>query len=176
MLKAQHCMRGVLHQRDQRGDPRGRAARADAGQAAGVAGERVLDIAAGSGNASARRPRAGAEVVASDLCALSRPVADNPDPRITWTEADAEALPFDDGAFDAVPSAIAATFAPHHQQSADELVRACRPGGPSGSALVPHGFIGQMFATTHPFEPATPAGAAAAAAVGRDGRTSRAAR
>jgi ubiquinone/menaquinone biosynthesis C-methylase UbiE len=51
---------------------------------------------------------------------------------ITWREADAEALPFADAAFDVVMSCVGVMFAPHHQQAADELVRVCRPGGTIG--------------------------------------------
>lgn len=132
--------------------------------AAGVrAGDRVLDVAAGTGNAAIPAAAAGAQVVATDLCpelvergrrlSVERGVA------VEWREANAEALPFEDNAFDAVLSCIGVMFAPHHQQSADELVRVCRPGGTIGLiSWTPEGFIGQLFATMKPYVPAPPAG------------------
>jgi SAM-dependent methyltransferase len=99
-------------------------------------GQRVLDVAAGSGNVAIRAAEAGAEVVASDLApenfeagqreAAARGV------RLEWVEADAEALPFADGEFDVVTSAFGAVFAPQQQVVADELLRVCRPGGTIG--------------------------------------------
>jgi SAM-dependent methyltransferase len=124
-------------------------------------GDRVLDIAAGSGNASFPAARVGAEVVASDLtpALLDAGRAEDDDPRITWTEADAEALPFDDASFDAVISCVGVMFAPHHQIAADELLRVCRPGAKIGLVnWTPEGFIGQMFATMKPYAPAPPPG------------------
>ena len=99
-------------------------------------GQRVLDVAAGSGNVAIRAASAGAEVVASDLTpenfeAGQREAAAH-GVRIEWVEADAEALPFDDGEFDVVTSAFGAVFAPRHQVVADELLRVCRPGGTIG--------------------------------------------
>jgi SAM-dependent methyltransferase len=79
---------------------------------------------------------------------------------LTWQQADAEALPFDDGEFDVVMSSVGVMFAPHHQESADEMVRVCRPGGTIANiAWTPAGFIGQMFATMKPFAPPPPPGA-----------------
>ena len=130
--------------------------------ATGIApGERVLDVAAGNGNASFPAARVGAEVVASDLtpALLEAGRVEEDDPRITWTEADAEALPFDDSSFDAVISCVGVMFAPHHQLAADELVRVCRPGGRIGLlSWTPEGFIGQMFATMKPYAAAPPPG------------------
>lgn len=127
-------------------------------------GDRVLDVAAGAGNASIPAARTGASVVASDL---TPELLDNGRRRaealgvdLTWRQADAEALPFADGEFDAVLSCIGVMFAPHHQQSADELVRVCRPGGTIGLvSWTPEGFIGQMFATMKPYAPPPPPGA-----------------
>jgi ubiquinone/menaquinone biosynthesis C-methylase UbiE len=63
--------------------------------------------------------------------------------QLTWETADAEALPYPDGEFDAVLSALGVMFAPHHQTAADELARVCRPGGTIGLASwTPAGFIG----------------------------------
>jgi SAM-dependent methyltransferase len=132
-------------------------------QATGITpGDRVLDIAAGSGNASVPAVQAGAdEVVATDLSPvlLEAGRAENDDPRITWQEADAEALPFEDASFDTVISCLGVMFAPHHQQAADELLRVARPGARIGVLnWTPEGFIGQMFATMKPYAPAPPPG------------------
>jgi SAM-dependent methyltransferase len=106
-------------------------------EACGIgSGQRVLDVAAGSGNVAIRAAQAGAEVVASDLTPenfdAGRREADARGVRVAWVEADAEALPFADGEFDVVTSAFGAVFAPHQQRVADELVRVCRPGGTIG--------------------------------------------
>jgi SAM-dependent methyltransferase len=99
-------------------------------------GQRVLDVAAGSGNVAIRAAQAGAEVVASDLTPenfdAGRREAARLGVRLEWVEADAEALPFDDGEFDVVTSAFGAVFAPNQQLVADELLRVCRPGGTIG--------------------------------------------
>ena len=125
-------------------------------------GDRVLDVAAGSGNASAPAARAGAEVVATDLspALLEAGRAEHDDPRITWREADAEALPFENASFDAVISCVGVMFAPHHQAAADEIARVCRSGARIGVvSWTPEGFIGQMFATMKPYAPPPPPGA-----------------
>jgi len=115
-------------------------------------GDRVLDVAAGSGNAAIPAAQAGASVVASDLT-----------PELLEAgrrQADAEALPFADGEFDTVMSCLGVMFTPYHQASADELVRVCRPGGTIGLLnWTPEGFIGQMFATMKPYAPPPPPGA-----------------
>jgi ubiquinone/menaquinone biosynthesis C-methylase UbiE len=134
-------------------------------EAAGVGpGDSVLDIAAGSGNASLPAALTGAEVIASDLTPAlletGRQRAAEAGATIDWVEADAEALPFADGEFDAVTSAIGIMFAPHHQAAADELVRVCRPGGSIGLiSWTPGGFIGEMFVTMRPYAPPPPPGA-----------------
>lgn len=134
-------------------------------QASGIgAGDRVLDVAAGSGNVAIPAALAGADVIASDLCPdllqRGRAIAEARGVSLSWREANAEALPFESDAFDAVLSAIGVMFAPHHQDAADELVRVCRPGGTIGLASwTPEGFIGQMFATMKPFMAAPPPGA-----------------
>jgi ubiquinone/menaquinone biosynthesis C-methylase UbiE len=124
-------------------------------------GDRVLDVAAGSGNAAIPAARAGAQVVASDLTPplLEAGKARAGDLAIRWEEADAEALPYADGTFDVVLSCLGVMFAPHHQSSADELVRVCRSGGTVGLlSWTPNGFIGQMFATMKPYVPPPPPG------------------
>lgn len=127
------------------------------------AGDRVLDVAAGTGNVAIPAAQAGADVVASDLTPelldIGRAVAEGIGAKLDWQVADAEALPFADGEFDVVVSCVGVMFAPHHQASADELVRVCRPGGRIGLiSWTPEGFIGQLFATMKPYVPAPPAG------------------
>lgn len=127
------------------------------------AGDLVLDVAAGSGNAAIPAAQTGAEVIASDLTPelmeIGQEWAAQLGVQLAWEIADAEALPYGDGEFDAVLSCLGVMFAPHHQTAADELVRVCRPGGTIGLiAWTPAGFIGQMFATMRPFVPAPPPG------------------
>ncbi|MFI0486312.1 class I SAM-dependent methyltransferase [Actinomadura sp. 9N215] len=131
-------------------------------QASGAkSGDRVLDIAAGSGNAAITAALAGADVVASDLTPelldAGREEAARRNAHLEWREADAEALPFGDGEFDIVMSCVGIMFAPHHQAAADEMVRVCRPGGTIALlSWTPEGFIGQMFATMRPYAPPPP--------------------
>ena len=133
--------------------------------AAGVsAGQRVLDVAAGAGNVAIPAARSGAEVTASDLSpdllARGKTMAEAAGLSLAWDEADAEALPYDDAAFDSVLSCVGVMFAPHHQAAADELVRVTRPGGTIGLiSWTPEGFIGQMFGVMKPFAPPPPPGA-----------------
>ena len=133
--------------------------------AAGISpGVRVLDVAAGTGNASIPAGQRGARVTASDLtpellaAGAKRPEADGLD--IEWVEADAENLPFEAESFDIVMSAIGVMFAPHHQAAADELVRVCRPGGTIALlSWTPEGMLGDLFRTMKPFAPPPPPGA-----------------
>jgi len=133
--------------------------------AAGIGpADRVLDVAAGSGNASIPAARLGARVVASDLTPelleSGRERAKQVGANIEWREADAEALPFADAEFDHVISCVGVMFAPHHELSAGELVRVCRPGGTIGLiSWTPGGFIGQMFSTMKPYQAPPPPGA-----------------
>jgi SAM-dependent methyltransferase len=127
------------------------------------AGDRVLDVAAGTGNASHPAAATGATVVASDLCpelvAQGATTSKRLGLPVQWREANAEALPFGEGEFDAVLSCIGVMFAPHHEDSARELVRVCRPGGTIAVASwTPEGFIGRLFATMKPYVAAPPAG------------------
>ncbi|MFJ5276216.1 class I SAM-dependent methyltransferase [Streptomyces parvulus] len=134
-------------------------------EACGIkAGDRVLDVAAGSGNASIPAALAGADVVASDLTPelldVGRDEAEARGAALSWQEADAEDLPFGDGSFDTVMSCVGVMFAPHHQAAADELVRVCRPGGTIGLLnWTPEGFVGEMFAIMKPYAPPSPPGA-----------------
>src|SRR5690349_2309485 len=124
-------------------------------------GERVLDIAAGTGNAAVPAARAGARVVASDLTPelLEIGRSQHPDPAIEWAVADAEALPWPDASYDVVLSTVGIMFAPHHQAAADEMLRVLRPGGRFGLLnWTPQGFIGQVFAAMKGFVPPPPAG------------------
>lgn len=127
-------------------------------------GDRVLDVAAGAGNAAIPAAEAGATVVASDLTPelleSGRQQAAERGVELEWREADAEALPFAADEFDVVLSCVGVMFAPHHQASADEMVRVCRPGGTIGLInWTPEGFVGQMFAAMKPYAPPPPAGA-----------------
>src|SRR5262249_36547275 len=99
-------------------------------------GDRVLDVAAGSGNVAIPAALRGGTVVASDLAPelfdAGRRSAAAAGAELEWREADAEALPFGDGEFDAVLSCVGVMFAPHHERAAAELVRVCRSGGRIG--------------------------------------------
>jgi SAM-dependent methyltransferase len=122
-------------------------------------GTRVLDVAAGSGNAAIPAALAGADVVATDLTPELVEIGRSINDGLTWQVADAEALPFPDADFDAVLSCVGVMFAPHHQAAADELLRVCRPGGTIALASwTPEGFIGQMFAAMKPYAAAPPPG------------------
>jgi SAM-dependent methyltransferase len=127
-------------------------------------GMTVLDVAAGTGNASLPAARTGAKVTASDLTPelldAGRARAESEGLTLDWVEADAEHLPFEDESFDVVISSIGAMFAPHHQEVADELVRVCRHGGTIGMLnWTPEGMIGALFRTMGPFAPPPPPGA-----------------
>jgi SAM-dependent methyltransferase len=127
-------------------------------------GLRVLDVAAGTGNAAIPAAQRGANVTTSDLTPelldTGRARADAAGVTLEWVEADAERLPFDDGSYDVVMSAIGVMFAPHHQAAADELVRVCRPGGTVGLlSWAPDGMLGALFRTMGPFAPPPPPGA-----------------
>jgi ubiquinone/menaquinone biosynthesis C-methylase UbiE len=130
-------------------------------------GQRVLDVAAGTGTSAIPSARRGAEVIATDLTpellAVGRATAEAEGIELTWQTADAEALPFGDADFDVVMSSIGVMFAPHHELAADELMRVCRAGGTIGVlSWTPNGFIGQLFATMKPYAPPPPPGASPA--------------
>jgi SAM-dependent methyltransferase len=127
-------------------------------------GQRVLDVAAGTGNAAVPAALAGADVTASDLTPrlleTGQRLAEEQGAKLTWVEADAEALPFGDAEYDCVMSCVGVMFAPFHQAAADELVRVCRPGGTIGLlSWTPAGFVGQLFGAMKPFAAPPPPGA-----------------
>ena len=134
-------------------------------QACGIAaGQRVLDVAAGSGNAALRAAATGARVVAADLTPenfeAGRREAEALAVTVDWVEADAEALPFADGEFDAVISSVGAMWAPDHRAVADEMLRVCRPGGTIGMAnFTPEGLLTDFLAVFAPYVPPAPPGA-----------------
>jgi SAM-dependent methyltransferase len=134
-------------------------------EACGVGpGNRVLDVAAGSGNVAIRAAEAGADVVASDLTPENfesgRREAAARGVELRWVEADAEALPFADGEFDVVTSSLGAIFAPDQRAVADELLRVCRPGGTIGMInFTPEGTGGEFFELMGRYAPPPPAGA-----------------
>ncbi|KNE29613.1 class I SAM-dependent methyltransferase [Achromobacter spanius] len=116
------------------------------------AGQKVLDVAAGNGNASLAAARRWCEVVSTDYVptllsrARERAAADRL--KIEFQEADAEALPFPTGSFDAVLSTFGVMFTADQDKAAAELVRVCRPGGKIGLAnWTPESFVGQLFKT-----------------------------
>ncbi|ROS79152.1 class I SAM-dependent methyltransferase [Cellulomonas sp. PhB143] len=127
-------------------------------------GDRVLDVAAGAGNAAIPAALAGADVVASDLAPdlldAGRRRAAERGATLHWAEADAHALPFEDGEFDVVMSCVGVMFAPFHRLAAHELLRVTRPGGTIGTiAWTPDSLVGEMFATIGPYAPPPPPGA-----------------
>ena len=114
--------------------------------------ERVLDVAAGNGNATLAAARRGCVVTSTDYVAtlLERGAerAHAERLQVSFLPADVEALPFADASFDAVLSTFGVMFAPDHAKSAAEMARVCRPGGRIGLAnWTPEGFIGQLFKT-----------------------------
>jgi SAM-dependent methyltransferase len=126
--------------------------------------DRVLDVAAGTGNAAIPAAQTGATVIASDLTpellAAGAAIAAERGVELQWREADAHALPFGDNEFDVVMSCIGVMFAPFHDQTAGELIRVCKPGGRIGLlSWTPAGHIGQLFATMKPYMPPPPPGA-----------------
>ena len=114
------------------------------------AGERVLDVAAGNGNATLAAARRFAEVTSTDyvpaLLDVGRRRAEAERLPVTFEIADAEALPYADGRFDVVLSTFGVMFTAAQEQAAGELHRVCRPGGRIGLACwTPTGFLGDLF-------------------------------
>lgn len=132
-------------------------------EAAGVhAGQRVLDVACGQGNAAIAAARRFAEATgvdyATNLLAQGRDRAQAEHVPVTFTEGDAEELPFPEAGFDATLSTVGVMFAPDQQRAADELVRVTRSGGTIALASwTPDGLVGHMFKTIGKYAP-PPAG------------------
>ena len=126
-----------------------------------VPGSRVLDVATGSGNAAIAAARSDCEVIGIDYVpglldrARARAAAEGLD--IDFAEADAEALPYADGSFDAVVSVVGVMFAPDQERAAAELVRVTRPGGKIALASwTPEGFIGDLLRVVVRYAPPPP--------------------
>jgi len=114
------------------------------------AGERVLDVAAGNGNATLAAARRFADVTSTDyvpeLLDKGRARADAEGLKVVFKVADAEDLPFESASFDVVMSTFGAMFTPDHTRPAREMMRVLRDGGRIGLAnWTPEGFIGQLF-------------------------------
>src|SRR5215203_4610906 len=123
--------------------------------------QRVLDVAAGNGNATLAAARRWADVTSTDYVAalLERGRAKALAERlsVTFQEADAEDLPFADSSFDVVLSVFGVMFTPNQEQAAQEMLRVCRPGGKIGLASwTPDGFIGHVFRTIGKYIPPAP--------------------
>jgi len=123
--------------------------------------ERVLDVAAGNGNATLAAARRFASVTSTDYVPAllehgrGRAIAEGLD--VTFETADAEALPYPDAGFDVILSTFGVMFAPDHDQSAAEMLRVCRPGGRIGLASwTPQGFLGDLFRTVAKHVPPMP--------------------
>ncbi len=116
------------------------------------AGDRVLDVATGTGNAALAAARCGAKTIGIDyvmsLLERGRVRAAAEGLMVEFREADAENLPFEDEYFDATLSVFGVMFAPDQEKSASELLRVTRPGGTIALACwTPDGFLGEMFRT-----------------------------
>jgi ubiquinone/menaquinone biosynthesis C-methylase UbiE len=124
-------------------------------------GQRVLDVAAGTGNVAIRAAQAGASVVASDVTPenfdAGRGAAREAGVDLEWVEGDAQALPFDAAEFDVVTSCFGAMFAADHRATAGELLRVCRPGGVIGMInFTPDGAGGDFFRMLSAYAPPAP--------------------
>jgi ubiquinone/menaquinone biosynthesis C-methylase UbiE len=124
--------------------------------------QRVLDVAAGNGNATLAAARRFADVTSTDyvgaLLERGKERAKAERLPVTFQEADAENLPFADASFDIVLSTFGVMFTPHQERAAREMLRVCKPGGKIGLAnWTPEGFIGQLFKTLGKYLP-PPAG------------------
>jgi ubiquinone/menaquinone biosynthesis C-methylase UbiE len=126
-------------------------------------GQKVLDVAAGNGNATLAAARRWCEVVSTDyvpsLLERAKIRATAEGLPVEFKEADAEALPFGDATFDVVVSTFGVMFTPNQDKAASELLRVCKSGGKVGLAnWTPEGFIGQLFKILGKYLP-PPAGA-----------------
>jgi SAM-dependent methyltransferase len=125
------------------------------------AGQKVLDVASGNGNASLAAARRFSEVTAIDYVPMlleeGRQRAQAEGLSVDFREGDAEDLPFDDATFDVGISTLGIMFAPNQQKAADELLRVVKPGGTIALAnWVPDGYIGELFKTIGKFVPPPP--------------------
>lgn len=125
------------------------------------AGSRVLDVAAGNGNATLAAARRWCDVTSTDyvssLLESGRARAQAEGHTVQFQEADAENLPFPDASFDAVMSTFGVMFTPNQDKAASELARVCKPGGRIGLAnWTPESFIGQVFKTIGKYIPPAP--------------------
>lgn len=126
-----------------------------------TAGQRVLDVAAGAGNAAIPAAEEGADVIALDITPelfdAGRSEAARRGVHVEWIEGDAQNLPFGDDEFDVVISSIGAMFAPDHQRTADELLRVCRRGGTIGMInWPPEGMVAGFFKLFAAYAPPPP--------------------
>jgi SAM-dependent methyltransferase len=124
-------------------------------------GERVLDVACGTGNAAIRAAQAGGTVTGLDLTPelfdAGRRLAADAGVEIEWVEGDAEALPFEDESFDVVLSTFGTMFAPRHEVTAAELSRVLKPGGRLGLCnWTPEGGQGTFFRAMAEYTPPLP--------------------
>jgi ubiquinone/menaquinone biosynthesis C-methylase UbiE len=138
------------------------------------AGQKVLDVAAGNGNATLAAARRWCDVVSTDyvpsLLERGQLRAKADGLKVEFKEADAEALDFDDATFDVVMSTFGVMFTPDQDRAAAELLRVCKRGGKIGLAnWTPEGFIGQLFKTLGKHLP-PPAGARSPALWGTEAR------
>jgi SAM-dependent methyltransferase len=141
------------------------------------AGWKVLDVAAGNGNCTLAAARRFCAVTSTDyvgtLLDHGRRRAEAERVSVEFREADAEALDFPDGSFDAVLSSFGVMFTPNQERAARELARVCRPGGRIGLAnWTPEGFIGQLFVVIGRHVP-PPAGVASPLLWGREDHLAR---
>src|SRR5262249_8880640 len=125
------------------------------------AGEEVLDVACGNGTATLAAARRYCRTTGIDyvpaLIARAEERARAERLEITFREADAEVLPFEDGQFDAAISTFGVMFTADHQRAAAEMVRVVRPGGQIGMAhWTPDGFVGELFVVIGPYVPLSP--------------------
>jgi SAM-dependent methyltransferase len=124
-------------------------------------GDRVLDVACGTGNAALRAARAGGRVTGLDLTPelldVGRALAAEAGLEVEWIEGDAEAMPFEDGGFDVVLSTFGCMFAPRHQLAARELTRVLASGGRMGlCSWTPDSSIAEMIRTLMAVLPPSP--------------------
>jgi SAM-dependent methyltransferase len=139
-----------------------------------VPGDRLLDVATGTGLLAIPAAHAGATVTGLDLTpellAGARRRAEAEGVQIMWVEGDAEALPFEDETFDLVASTFGVQFAPRHRHAAAEMARVCAPGATLGLCnWTPASFIGQVLKTVGAQMPAPPPGASPPPAWGDTG-------